>query len=618
MTEKSQARQHSFIRRGFSLFDAALRVVTRLFVAVCLLGIVVVVLFLLTGGPVPKVPKNAVLIWSPQGQLADEADSERSTVPGKYFFRGEFNKTRVADLVTVLKRAAKDPRIRMVLLKPEGMGRAGMAQLQELTAAIRGLETTGKSVIATSVRYNQLQYLLAAQARKVYLDPIGDVELKGFGIYPHYFKDALDKFGIGVDVFRVGKYKAAVEPFMRRDMSPDAREEHAVWLNGLWAVYKDEVAAGRRFEPEKLDRYVGEYADLLAAQNGDAARTALEAGLVDQLVTDEDLQRELDKTVGVDPDAGSYARIDDRDYLRATRAEQAISVEKKIGLIAISGPIVEGESWPGVAGAETITDLIRRGYKNKKIAALVLRVNSPGGSLYASEKVRRQVAAAREAGKPVVVSMSSMAASGGYWIAVNANQIWAEDSTITGSIGIFSLQLSVQQFLERLGITSDSVETTPLAGAMRLDRPLTPDARRILQSQVDQGYDRFVKLVAEGRGLSVEAVNQVAQGRVWTGRDGLRLGLVDRVGGLDAAVEAAARLAGIAEGQYILEPISRPRKFFEQLADRAGKIGVRIGLDETLPAWFRERIGYHFSLAWMNDPRGIYVYCPWEPDLGAQ
>jgi protease-4 len=358
----------------------------------------------------------------------------------------------------------------------------------------------------------------------------------------------------------------------------------------------------------------------LAAQSGDAAQAALKAGLVDKLATDEELQQELGKLVGIDPDTGAYWQIDDRDYLRATNAERATARSSKIGLIVISGPIVEGESWSGVAGADTIADLIRSGYKNKDIAALVLRINSPGGSLYASEKIRRQVLAAREAGKPIVVSMSSMATSGGYWVAVNANQIWAEDSTITGSIGIFSLQLSVNQLMERLGVNTDSVETTPWAGAMRFDRPLSPDAKRVIQLQVNHGYDRFVTLVSEGRGLSVEAVKQIAQGRVWTGRDAIRIGLVDQVGGLDAATKSAARLAGIAEGQSALVPIRPPHKLLKQLLDRAVKVSEQSAVEEMLPASLHQRIhpfGANLSLGWMNDEKGIYAFCPCQPDLGA-
>lgn len=620
MTDKSDNRQYAGIRRAFSLFDTFLGVITRLFITLFLLGFVVTLVLLMTGGPAPRVPEKAVLVWAPQGTLVDESESERASTLGRYFFGEQFKKTQVADLVTVLNRAANDSRIKMAVLRLEDMGAGGMAQLQELTAAIRNFETKGKSVIASSLRYTQPQYLLAAQAQKVYLDPIGDIELKGFGLYQHYFKELLDKFGISVNVSRVGKYKSAAEPFIRADMSLDAREENTAWLDTLWNIYKTEVATGRRFQPDVIDRYVGHYVEELAAQNGDAAQAALKAGLVDKLATDEELQQELGKLVGIDPDTGAYWQIDDRDYLRATNAERATARSSKIGLIVISGPIVEGESWSGVAGADTIADLIRSGYKNEDIAALVLRINSPGGSLYASEKIRRQVLAAREAGKPIVVSMSSMATSGGYWVAVNANQIWAEDSTITGSIGIFSLQLSVNQLMERLGVNTDSVETTPWAGAMRFDRPLSPDAKRVIQLQVNHGYDRFVTLVSEGRGLSVEAVKQIAQGRVWTGRDAIRIGLVDQVGGLDAATKSAARLAGIAEGQYALVPIRPPQKLLKQLFDRAVKVNEQTAFEEMLPAWFQQRIrrfGANLSLGWMNDEKGIYAFCPCQPDLGA-
>lgn len=382
----------------------------RLAVALFYLGVLVGLWFLFTGGPAPTVPDRAVLVWAPQGDLTERPDAGNRLA--RSFWGGKPDHTRLADLITVLDRAAGDDRIRLVRLKLDDMGHAGLAQLQELADAIRRFRKSGKPVIATSYRYDQGQYILAAQAKKICLDPMGDVLLKGFGSYHYYFGKVLGELGIRAHVFRVGQYKSAVEPFVRNDMSAAAREESRALLSSLWNVYKQEIAAGRPQMPGSIDDYVSRYGDRIAAERGDSARTALEAGLVDELVTAEQISVKPASLFG--PDAEPYRPIDDRDYLAATDAERSGRPPKAVGLIVVSGAIVEGRSLPGMAGADTLAGLIERGRKDEDVSALVVRVDSPGGGMDAAEKIRRQLVLTRDQGKPVIVSMADVAASGGY------------------------------------------------------------------------------------------------------------------------------------------------------------------------------------------------------------
>jgi protease-4 len=592
----------------------------RLVVALFCLAVLVGLWFLFTGGPAPSVPDRAMLVWAPQGDLTEQPGDDDTLPLARSFFGGKPDHTRLANLVTVLDRAAGDDRIKLVRLKLDDMGHGGVAQLQELAEAIRRFRKSGKPVIATSYRYDQGQYVLAAQAQKIYLDPMGDVLLKGFGFYNYYFGKALGELGIQAYVFRVGKYKSAVEPFVRDNMSAAAREESRALLTALWNTYKQEITAGRPLMPESIDDFVSRYGDRIAAERGDAARTALKAGLVDNLATAEELSSEPALLSGPGVDAEPHRQIDDRDYLAATNAEQTGHPPKTIGLVVVSGAIVEGRNLPGMAGADTLAGLIEQGRKDKDIAALVVRINSPGGGMDAAEKIRRQLVLTREQGKPIVVSMADVAASGGYWIAANADQIYAEDATITGSIGIFSIQPSIVPLLEKLGIGVDGVGTTPLADARRADRPLSPEVSRIIQMEVDHAYERFVQLVAEGRHLSPETVERIAGGRVWSGRDAQRLGLVDRIGGLEAAARAAAQLARLKPGEYRLTPIAEPSgpiKSFNEWFPYPGKQSLRDGMRSIPFARSVLRRVADMNFVWMNDPRGIYAYCPCIPDTAA-
>ncbi len=589
----------------------------RIFFTLVFLAIVAALVYVFFGRyHAAQVPDGAALVWVPRGDLVDRAaEGERSLVAK---ILGEApSSTRVADLVTALQRAADDSRIRLAVLRLDQLGAAGMAQLQELAGAIAQFRKSGKKVIAYAPAYDQRAYYLAAQADEIYMDPMGRVDLQGFGVYQHYFKELLDTIGVQVHVFRVGKYKSAVEPFIRNDMSPAARAADRAWLGTLWNAYRHDVASARKLAPGAIQSYITGYADHLEAEAGDTARVAKNAGLVDGLMPVSQLRRKIAGMVGLAPGGDTFRQIGDREYLAATGgAVRGSSSGHEIGLVVIEGAIVDGAGGYGTAGGDTIAAMIRKARRDHNIAALVLQVNSPGGSVFASEEIRREVERTREVGKPVVVSMSNVAASGGYWVSMNANQIWAHTTTITGSIGIFGIVPTFEKPLNAIGIHTDGLGTTPRAGAFRLDRPLSAAVERSLQASIDHGYQVFVSSVAQARGMSVDAVDRIAQGRVWSGADAKRIGLVDHIGGLDDAARAAARLAGLRPGRYQLHPIMPEEDRATRLLRRLyGTVAVPV-----LPQWLsnviRSQAVAALQLDWLDDPHFMYARCFCRPDLG--
>ncbi len=565
------------------------------------------VYFVFFSGPAVTVPDDSALVWAPTGDLVEQR-SGVSSVLGQ-MAAGPQPVTVVRDLIETLERAATDERIELVFLKLDELGAAQPGQLQDLARAIDHFKQSGKPVVAWSPSYDQAQYMLASHADTIYLDPLGYVFLEGYGAYRNYFAEALDKLDIRINVFRVGEYKSFVEPFTRNDMSPQARAANLAWLNSLWASYKTSVTQARSYAPGAIDEYIDGFATTLESVGGDAAQVARNAALVDKVAPLNAVRDDMREQVGSDPRHGSFRQISGRDYLRATEDEQPEpQSDSEIALVVVEGAIVDGESVGGRAGGETIARLIAEARRDANVSALVLRVNSPGGSITASERIRREVELMRAAGKPVVASLAGVAASGGYWISMNANRIWAEPTTITGSIGVFGIVPTIDETLNELGIHTDGVGTTPLSGALRIDRPLSEPVRTILQAGVEHGYDLFVSKVADARNMEVEAVDQVAQGRVWSGADAARLGLVDELGGFGAAVDAAAQLAGLEEGDYRLDVQQPPgnwRMALMQFLSGHAQVGI-------LPDWLTT-LTDNSELAWLrtglNDPRGLYAHC---------
>ena len=482
---------------------------------------------------------------------------------------------------------------------------------------MRDFRAAGKRVVVAADSLDQTQYYLAAQAGEVYLDPLGLVYVDGFSYYRMFLKDAIEKLNVDVNVFRAGTFKSFTDQFSRSDMAPSEREESSVWLDALWNAYCQDVARARSLPANALNDYIADEPAALSAVRGDAAKLALQKGLVTALKSRRQLADDLKGLVGEDESNHSFNQIRIEPYLAATRAKRVLKpkAEARVGIVVASGEILDGHQPPGTIGGDSTADLLRQARYDKTVKSVVLRIDSPGGSMFASEQILREIQALRKAGKPVVVSMSTYAASGGYYIAAAANQIFASPTTLTGSIGVFSVVPTFQRTLERLGVKVDGLGTTPLAGDMRVDRTLGPAARQILQQSVDHAYSEFLQRVSEGRKKPVEDVDKIAQGRVWAGVDAQRIGLVDHLGGLKDATDAAAKLAELGPDygvDYIESEHSLREQLLMQLRSQAlalgraaGIVPVRSELERALdPVLDQAR-----SIARLNDPRGLYAYC---------
>ncbi|PWN57189.1 signal peptide peptidase SppA [Abyssibacter profundi] len=550
------AKSPNLLRRFFGAIWTLFSVVYKLFIILSVLIVIGVLYMGFKGGAPVTVPDNVALVWHPAGVVVEQNDRD----PTEEFFSelaGEGPlQTELRDLVDALDYARDDSRIRVAVLWLDALAYAGPAQLEELRVAINRFKESGKRVIAYAPGYTQRAYYLAAQADEVLMDPMGMVFLEGYAVYNNYYPGLLDKLGVNMHVFQAGEYKSAVEPFQRADMSAAAREANRSWLDTLWGKYVGDVASGRGLATEAINQYVEGFVDQLAAADGDPAKVALNAQLVDELLPLQAVRERIGTTVGMADDHESFRQINFRRYLKAVR--KSPPPDRQVAVVTVQGSIVPGESAEGSAGGDTIADLLREARDDDHVAAVVLRVNSPGGGIYPSEQIRRSVIEVQEAGKPVVVSMSTLAASGGYWISAPADRIFAHDTTITGSIGVFGIFPTFEDTLEKIGVTTDGVGTTPLAGAIRADRPLGDSVRRLIELIISKDYRQFIGYVADGRDMTPERVDEIAQGRVWSGLDAAQLGLVDEIGGFRSAVTAAAQAAGLdadaPEVRYLRPP----------------------------------------------------------------
>ena len=584
-----------------------------------LLFILVIIIFfsLLLVNRGPKVPDGAVLVLSPVGDVVEQ--KKASMLSNEMFGNAAESETLLSDIIDVIDFAKNDDRIKILLLDLDKMGGAGPSKLQDIGAALNRFKDSGKQVIAYGEYFNQRQYYLAAHADSVYISPMGGpmggVMMYGYGIYPKYFKTALEKLKVQLHVFRVGTYKSAMEPFLRDDMSDYAKEANTAWLNVLWDHFVADIAGQRGLEPDGINDFINNMPVYLAQVKGDTAALALKHGLVDALKTRDELRTEMVELVGMDEDRKSFKQIEFEDYLEIIRPLLLPDTtdKAKVGIIVAKGMIRDGDQPVGTIGGDSLADLIRQAREDENIKSIVLRIDSGGGSAFASELIRQEVVLARQAGKPVIVSMGSVAASGGYWIASAADEIWAAPTTITGSIGIFGAFATFEKSLKSLGIYSDGVGTTKLADAYDPGRPINPLIADLLEQTVEQGYRLFIEKVSDGRRIPPETVEKMAQGRVWSGATAKKLGLVDRLGSLQDAVRAAAEKTDLSEYEvtYIQKPLTAREKLIQNL-------------NRLFFAFFRNRllIDIHPSLKLINalekdiepvmqfnDPRGLYAYC---------
>jgi protease IV len=524
------------------------------------------VLILAMRAGVPRIPARAALLIAPEGTLVEQLTGDPLQRAIDQARGDSHTETLLWDLTDSIRAAAKDRRIPVVVLDLDKLDEATLPTLQELAAALREFRASGKKVIAVGTELTQERYYLAAQADEVNLDPFGFVLIDGFDRYRRFWKGALDKLSVDINVFRVGAFKSAVEPFTRTSMSPEDREESAAYLGALWDTYQSDVTRARKLPPGAIADYVNHFAKSVPAASGNGAQVALQAQLVSAIKSRQDVEKRLIELVGEDDTGGSFSAVSVGDYVRYARAQKKLAAggKPRVGVIIAEGEILDGDQPPGTIGGESTARLIRQARLDKDVKAVVLRVDSPGGSVLASEQLYRELEALKAAGKPLVVSMSGYAASGGYYISAPADEIWASPATITGSIGIFAIIPTVDRTLSKIGVDVDGVGSTPLSGQLRIDRPLGDEARALLQAGVSRGYEEFLARVATGRKKTRDEIDAIAQGRVWAGADAQRHGLVDKLGSFDEATDAAARRAHLST--YAVETIEPELTWAQALA----------------------------------------------------
>ncbi|MGE4459288.1 MAG: signal peptide peptidase SppA [Stenotrophomonas sp.] len=523
---------------------------------------------------------RTTLVIAPEGRLVEQYSTDPvSRALAKAVGDNNAEEIQLRDLIRAIEAARDDKKIERVVLELDKLQPSGFASMREVAAALQELRASGKQLVAFSENMNQSQYLLAAQADEVYLDPMGSLLLEGLGRYRQYFRSGLqDKLGVDVHLFKVGEYKSAAEPYVLDAASPQAKEADLFWMNDVWQRYLGDIAKARKLDAAQLAAGIDTLPEGIAAAGGDLARFALQQKLVDGLKTREEVETLLTQRGVADSDAeGGFRQIALGDYLTQVDARRSpIDHRPQVAVVVAEGEIAGGDLPAGRVGGVSTSALLRAARDDDDVKAVVLRVDSPGGEVFASEQIRREVEALKAAGKPVVVSMGDLAASGGYWISMNADRIYADESTITGSIGIFGMIPNFARSLDKIGVHTDGVGTTRFAGAFDVTRPMDPAVGRVVQSVIDKGYADFTGKVAQARDRDVDAIDEVARGRVWSGAQAKERGLVDAFGGLKAAIADAAGRAKLGEpDKYRVNYIEKAATPFAQFM--TGFAGSRAG-----------------------------------------
>ncbi len=523
---------------------------------------------------------RTTLVIAPEGRLVEQYSTDPvSRALAKAVGDNNAEEIQLRDLIRAIEAARDDKKIERVVLELDKLQPSGFASMREVAAALQELRASGKQLVAFSENMNQSQYLLAAQADEVYLDPMGSLLLEGLGRYRQYFRSGLqDKLGVDVQLFKVGEYKSAAEPYVLDAASPQAKEADLFWMNDVWQRYLGDIAKARKLDAAQLAAGIDTLPEGIAAAGGDLARFALQQKLVDGLKTREEVETLLTQRGVADSDAeGGFRQIALGDYLTQVDARRSpIDHRPQVAVVVAEGEIAGGDLPAGRVGGVSTSALLRAARDDDDVKAVVLRVDSPGGEVFASEQIRREVEALKAAGKPVVVSMGDLAASGGYWISMNADRIYADESTITGSIGIFGMIPNFARSLDKIGVHTDGVGTTRFAGAFDVTRPMDPAVGRVVQSVIDKGYADFTGKVAQARDRDVDAIDEVARGRVWSGAQAKERGLVDAFGGLKAAIADAAGRAKLGEpDKYRVNYIEKAATPFAQFM--TGFAGSRAG-----------------------------------------
>lgn len=559
------------IRTFFQFLWNAVNFTNHLVFNLIMLFILIGILAVISAGMSAKsftpLRDNTALVLDLEGVLVEQRTVDSISTALAEAQGGGEREILLRDVLRIIKTAKKDPHITHLVLNTDGYNAAGMASTREIAAALKDFKTSKKPVYAFADNYEQKQYLLAAQADKIFMDPEGAFFPEGLGRYRLFYREALqDKLGLDVHLFRVGEFKSAAEPYILDAASEESKQADLFWMNDIWQRYLQQVGTARGIAPEAISTAINELPQRLAAVKGNLAQLALNEKWVDGLKTAYEMERYLvDQGVAFDDESGSFQQIDMIDYLGHVNSKEMTKPQADaVAVVVAQGEIVDGEQPQGMVGGVTTSALIRAAREDDEIKALVLRVDSPGGTVFASEQIRREVELTKAAGKPVVVSMANVAASGGYWISMNADRIYADESTITGSIGIFGLMIRAPRTLEKIGVRSDGVTTTPWAAAFDMTRPMDDPTRQVVQSVIEHGYSQFISKAAKARKQTPEAIDANARGRVWSGAQAKEKGLIDAFGGLQVAIDDAAARAKLGKNDYRVDYIEEPMSPFEQ------------------------------------------------------
>ncbi len=620
-------RPLNLLRRGLAGLWWVIDVTRRTLLNLLFLLLVAAVLFAMAKRETPTLQDNTALVLDLEGPLVEETPgSVRDNAIAR--LGGEsMHITRLRDVLAVLESAATDPQITRVVLMLDDFQGAGLASLREVADALGRFKASGKPVVAWGSGYNQKQYYLAAHASEVLMHPLGAVYLDGYGHLRNYYREALDKLGVGVSLVRVGTFKSAAEPFIANGPSEAATRADTALYGALWATYTEGIEHARQLPPGSTQALIDALPERLTAAGGDGARLALEAHQVDALKTRDELRALLIERGARDAQAQTFRQVSFDSYLaRITPVVKPTG--DAVAVVVAEGEIVDGKAPGGAVGGLSTAALVRQAREDDAIKALVLRVNSPGGSVFGSELVRRELELTRAAGKPVVVSMGDVAASGGYWISTASDEVMADAASITGSIGVFALLPHAHEAIGKLGVHAEGVTTTWLGAAGDPRREPDPRFLGMVQTSVDHIYADFIGKVAQARKSTPQRIDEVAQGRVWTGAQAHERGLVDGVGGLEAAITSAALRAklvseadaGVARS-YRVAYIDREPGRVEQLLEAFGGAAARAlashfdlrlvsaNLPDSLTGPVRHDLGWLADLADGRKPFAAVTHC---------
>lgn len=600
------------IRSFFRFIWQAINFTNHLVFNIIMLFVLILIIAAISAGMSSKsfapLSNNTALVLDLEGQLVEQrtADSISTAIAEA---QGAGREIQLRDVLAVIEEAKVDPKISHLVLNTEGFNANGMASVREIAKALQDFKTSKKPIYAFANSFDQKQYLLAAQATKIFMDPEGAFLPQGLGSYRLFYREALqDKLGLDVHLFRVGEFKSAAEPYILDAASEESKQADLYWMNDIWQRYLQQVGKARNIDPAQISLAINELPARLDAVKGNLAQWAVNEKWVDELKTSYQMEQFLiAQGVAEDTENHTFQQIDFMEYLGHVKSRKIGSNNTDIVAVVVAqGEITDGEQPPGTVGGESTSALIRAAREDENVKALVLRVDSPGGGVFPSEQIRREVELTKAAGKPVVVSMANVAASGGYWISMNADKIYADESTITGSIGIFGLMVRAPRALDKIGVHSDGVATTPWAGAFDISRAIDEPTKQVIQSVINHGYSQFIGKVSKARKQTYEQIDANARGRVWSGAQAKEKGLVDALGGLSDAVADAAARANLKADQfelnYIESPLSPFEQFLENMARNSATQGIVRSFSPALTFLNQTQMGNRVSadLLWLN------------------